>query len=252
MKSLKRILFSAFIVSALCLGFFVAPGLSRVTQTTAYAAPSPKKAAQQLLKGIKKCDDKTLNKFVKVNSGTGYYANIAAKSKGLSNYIKKANKKMSYKIKKVKVGNSGLTAQVKVTATIMNSQEFADNVVKEYGQICTEMANGTLVPTSDYDFTERLFSAAEKNTNPSKKKKITLTLNMAYLNGRWVLTNASITDKFYALISANIPANKPRIQAGFKSEIDKLITFLAQKYGLSEAYVRAQFQPVIDKINQSV
>ena len=233
MRQMKKRLFMGLVALAVCLGMFVLPGVNAATTTTV-RAETAKKAAGKLMKAIKTCNDSKLGDFVYITDGS-FYGSIKSKSPSYYNWMKKNNKKISYKIKSVKQKN-GL-ADVKVQVKVADSSELAKNLVQVFDDYASQIVNN---PGSTTGYTaDTLYQKAIAKTKTPKFKKSTIVLHMAQYGSSWVLTSDTTSDdKFKNLLCCNSVASAPIIKKGLKETIDNMISAIARKAGVSEEVVR--------------
>ncbi len=247
MKQFKKRLFMGLVAFAVCLGMFILPGVNAATTTTV-KAETAKKAAGKLMKAIKNCNDSSLGNFVYFTEGS-FYGTIKSKSPSYYNWIKKNNKKMTYKIKSVKQKN-GL-ADVKVQVKVADSSELAKNLVQAFDDYASEIVNN---PGATTGYTaDTLYKKAIAKTKAPKFKKSTIVLHMAQYGTSWVLTSDSTSDaKFKNLLSCNSVSSTPIIKKGLKETLDNMVSALARKYNVSEETIRQALGSSLTKLEQQL
>lgn len=197
-KRIARVIYMAVATLAVIIG------LSCTTLSVDTYAASPKtqvkSAVKQLMKGIKNCSDKDINAVLRIKGQHNRFKNYKKNNPGRCIYVKKANKKLSYKITKVKV--DGKKATVKVKIRYVDATETVKNAIKEFG--AAEARGEIKIPSQEemdeMDIYEtwglamkvwaKLDECVGKAASYSSVKKMrteTVTLNMVKVGKRWKL-----------------------------------------------------------------
>lgn len=244
MKKMRKLLLMFVIAFAIVAGLSATTGVGAQT----VKAETAKKAAGKLMKAIKTCNDNSLGNFVTFTNG-GLYGNLKQSSPSYYAWVKKNNKRMTYKIKKVTQKNG--MADVKVQVKCAESKELMKNVADEFDSLCTAMVNNpsSISGTSADD----IYKKAIAKTKTPKMKKVTLTLHMVQYGGKWVLTNATTSDKkFTNIISCNAADSAEVLKKGMQDALNKMVTNLAKKTGYSEEYIRQMLGTSLSQLEQKL
>lgn len=197
-KRIARVIYMAVAILA------VIAGLSCTTLSVDTYAANPKtevkQAVKQLMKGIKNCNDKDINATIRPKGQHNWFKYAKKNNPGRCIYVKKANKKLSYKITKVKV--DGKKATVKVKIRYVDATETVKNAIKEFG--AAEARGEFKIPSQEeldaMDFDEtwdlamkliaKLDECVGRAASYSSMKKMrteTVTLDMVKVGKRWKL-----------------------------------------------------------------
>lgn len=224
--TMKRIL---CIVSAM----LVALSLSCMVFSVDTYAASPKsqvnKTVNKLMKGIQKCNDKSVEACLPKGTKAGYNSSKLSMP-GFYGYMKKANGKLSYKILKTTVKGSKATVKVKVK--YVDATEFMENFIKEVGaakaagEIETpsgESAEGSMSMEEAMAEVAKLLKAydncmakASAKSTLKKMRTQTITLKLKKSGKSWRLV--TVDDKLSNIIGADLN----RVQTKLAEDEDRV------------------------------
>ena len=231
MKNLKK-----RIRLIICAAMVFAAVMMLPVFATETKAQTPKQAAKQVMNAIKKCNDKKLGGYINLESG-GLYSTLNQQYPSVYNYFKKRNNKIKFTIGKVKT--SGNKADVKVKVKYVDSKDFVDKVVDEYGNFITDMFTNRTAVSDSKTAVEGIFNKAAASAKDTIKST-TITLHFVKAGNSWLLTNETANDdKFKSVIFCNFLSYENRIKTGMISKMESLIPYIAQQSGVSEAQVKA-------------
>lgn len=182
----KNFLASILLIMVICLAV-------PITSNAASQKTAVNKSIKNFMAASKKFNTSKMNTYLyrkKDKLSTSVFKQLPHMTK----YIKKYNKKMSYKILSTKV--SGKNATVKIKVKYVNAKPFTDIML---GYMLVDAFNGK--DADSYKYIDSLFKRSlNKKVKLSMQTK-TITVKMIKSNGKWKIKNLS--NKLHNIILAD-------------------------------------------------
>lgn len=182
----KNFLASILLIMVICLAV-------PITSNAASQKTAVNKSIKNFMTASKKFNISKMNTYLyrkKDKLSTSVFKQLPHMTK----YIKKYNKKMSYKILSTKV--SGKNATVKIKVKYVNAKPFTDIML---GYMLVDAFNGK--DADSYKYIDSLFKRSlNKKVKLSMQTK-TITVKMIKSNGKWKIKNLS--NKLHNIILAD-------------------------------------------------
>lgn len=182
----KNFLASVLLIMVICLAV-------PITSNAASQKTAVNKSIKNFMTASKKFNTSKMNTYLyrkKDKLSTSVFKQLPHMTK----YIKKYNKKMSYKILSTKV--SGKNATVKIKVKYVNAKPFTDIML---GYMLVDAFNGK--DADSYKYIDSLFKRSlNKKVKLSMQTK-TITVKMIKSNGKWKIKNLS--NKLHNIILAD-------------------------------------------------